>query len=285
MAVEELAPPQAHAHDPLVPQAARFGFHAAGQLDFGHARADQAGQQGGHLVGPPRGLPDQLDLEGGLDRADQPDFGGHVRGLGACEHLAVLPEEVHRQHVELEPQRGRGLQTRRLQDGRDAARAGQRHDAVERRFRPAALEVAVDHENRLACGRDVQRRLLDGAAEIEEVGLLEDQGGIQPLARERALEGCDARLDFGAGGVERSVVHRRIPSGFAFCRATTPGVTSSAGTVAFFCGRGVQPRSSRLGSPAFAEDRRRSHKGNANRPGRSHAKFRPAKQFRSRFSS
>ena len=69
---------------------------------------------------------------------------------------------------------------------------GEVDDRAERRLQTGALGDLAHEQRRLALGRHVQGRLLDRAGEVEEVGVLLEQGGVEAEGREAGLQAGDA---------------------------------------------------------------------------------------------
>ena len=56
--------------------------------------------------------------------------------------------------------------------------AGQRNDYFQRGFGHGSCDAFVYHQQRLPLGWNVEMALLNGAAEIVAVGVLQDQGAV-----------------------------------------------------------------------------------------------------------
>jgi hypothetical protein len=68
-----------------------------------------------------------------------------------------------------------------------------------RRFLAGPAPASSDQEERLAFGRYTQDSILGRAGEIEEIGSLENECGIDVGAAEPGLQADDPAFDFASG--------------------------------------------------------------------------------------
>ena len=96
------------------------------------------------------------------------------------------------QHVELEAEPPRQAAVALGDEARQLLGRREVDDRAERRLQTGPLGHLAHEQRRLALGRHVQRRLLDGAGEVEKVGVLLEQGGVEVESREPGLQAGDA---------------------------------------------------------------------------------------------
>ena len=173
-------------------QPPRLGLHAAGELDLGEPLLEQAGDEAADLVGDGRRRADALDLPGGLDRPLPDDRPADVLERRLREQLLEAAELGDRQHVELEAEPGRQRAVALGDEARQVLGRREVDDGAERRLQAGALGDLAHEQGRLALGRHVQVRLLDRAGEVEEVGVLLEEGGVEAEGREAGLQAGDA---------------------------------------------------------------------------------------------
>ena len=108
-----------------------------------------------------------------------------------------MAELGDRQHVELEADDRRHLAAAFDHELAQASQAGQRLDR-QRRLLARAGDRFAGEQHGLAVGRHEELRLLDGARQVVEVGVLHDQGGVDARDAQRLLKGGQAAFDLGA---------------------------------------------------------------------------------------
>ena len=175
-----------------MPEAPGLGLDAAGELDLGEPFFEEARDEPADLVGHGGRGADALDLPGGLDRALADDGPADVLERHAREQLLEAAEVRDGQHVELEADRRRQAAVALGDEARQVLGRRQVDDRAERRLEAGALGHLAHEQRRLALGRHVQVRLLDRAGEVEEVGVLLQEGGVEAEGREAGLQAGDA---------------------------------------------------------------------------------------------
>ncbi len=178
-----------------MPQAASLGFHPAGELDLGEPHLEEAGDERAHLVDDGRRGADALDLPRRLDGPLPHDGAADVLEGRLREELLEAAEQRHRQDVELQPEARRRTAVPLGDEPRKVLGRRQVLDRAERRLEAGALGDLAHVQRRLALGRHVQVRLLDRAGEVVEVGVLLQQGAVEPETQERGLQAGETGLE------------------------------------------------------------------------------------------
>ncbi len=129
-----------------------------------------------------------------LDSADASQRGRAVPELEAVESAHVAQVARGRKDVELEPEPS-ALDTGGGERAGKLAQRSQRLDGRERALLARAGKSLADEEGRLALGRDDEVGALAGAAQVVEVGLLDDERAVQAFLRERGLEARHPPVD------------------------------------------------------------------------------------------
>ena len=118
----------------------------------------------------------------------------------------------HGEHVELEaeaPRAGR-RSAAPIWPGR-SRRPGSSTMRFKRRLEPRPGGELAHEQRGLARRRHVQVRRLDGAAVVVEVGVLDDERGVEPGARQHGLQAAEAGPDLRRGHQRGARLDERRP--------------------------------------------------------------------------
>ena len=200
VAEEEVLVEGAHLAAAGVAAPAHGRLEQAGQFDLGHGFAEHGRHLGEHLVEHGAGLLEQVGLVGGLDPALAADRLADILHRAGGEHLLVELPGLVRHHVQF---KAKGVEAKAPlgQLLGDRLQAAHLDDPGQGRFPAGAGKALADHEQRLAGARHEQVGRLGGAAQVEQVGVVDDQGAVQAQLIESLLQGAHAGVDFVLGRV------------------------------------------------------------------------------------
>ena len=85
------------------------------------------------------------------------------------------------------------------QEAGQAPKAPQGDDGLQYRFPLGPAGALSDHQQGGSSRRHEEMGLLDGAAEVEEIGPLEEQSSVEPFSGQQALECRDPPIQFCLG--------------------------------------------------------------------------------------
>jgi len=171
-----------------------FGENEIGPQDLGQPAEDPILDRGGPAH--------HLDLPGPLHRPDRPDQGRRVKEFGGGKGADVAQIVQGRQHVHLEPYPAQGADPVRGQQGGILPRALDADDRLQRRFDPGSLGAPPHQKERLARRRDRQETVGDRSGEVEKVGVLDHEHGVESLGLHRPLHPGGAVGDLHLGDQE-----------------------------------------------------------------------------------
>ena len=192
-----------------MPEATRLGLDAAGELHLRQSLLEQPGDEPADRVGDGRRGADALDLPSRLDRPLADDVAADVLEARARKEILKTPEPGDRQHVELETDAPGDRAVAPGDELRKLLGRRQIDDRAERRLEAGALGDLAHEEGRLALRRDVQVRLLDGPGVVEEIGVLQQEGGVEAAGREAGLQAGDTARELVRRRERRAGLHQR----------------------------------------------------------------------------
>ena len=170
---------------------ASLGLDTAGELHLRQPLLEQLGDDPADLVGDGRRGADALDLPRRLDRPLPDDVAADVLEASARQEFLKTPEPGDRQHVELEADAPGQRAVALGDEPRKLANRRQIDDRGERRLEASSCGDLAHEQGRLALRGDVQVRLLDRPGVVEEVGVLQQESGVEAAGREAGLQAGD----------------------------------------------------------------------------------------------
>ena len=200
VAEEEVLVEGAHLAAAAVAAPPHGRLEQAGQFDFRHGLNKHGRHLGEHLVEHRAGLLEQVGLVGGLDPALAADRLADILHRAGGEHLLVELPGLVGHHVQFDAE-GVEAKAPLSEQLRNHLQAAHFQDLADGRFPAGAGKALADHEQRRAGARHEQMGRLGGAAQVEQVGVVDDQGAVQVQLVEGLLQGAHAGVDFVLGRV------------------------------------------------------------------------------------
>ena len=196
---EELGVDAAEADRALVPVQPHVTGELREHVALGRAGDEQLRRELHRGLRLRAGGADARQLPFALARARRPQRRHAVAHLGSGQELAVAQVRGGRQDVELEAEAQPLGQADRGQRRGERAQRRERLDPAERALAARALEVAPHEQHRLAARGHHEVRVLRRAAEIDEVGRLHEQRGVEAVAHQTGLEHRETARDLLGG--------------------------------------------------------------------------------------